>query len=390
MKIIHIIGTLNKAGIQKYILELSRTPELIKYDFQVLCSFKSQDNYKDEYLKNNFTIKYLPFTYLPTHWLPFRLDKLFRNLFKKLYIFRLWFVLVKSDINIVHTHIHCHIVSQILASVLSGKRIIWTIHGEYSLSKITIWLVRILDAILSRIKFHIIADSKPAILSTLPYFIKKLNTDDIIPTGINLELFNQQYDKSLIRRKYNITGDEVLIGSTGRIVWQKGFDQLIKLLVKHTFSKKQIRFLIAGDGSLRNSYIQKIKDLGLVNQISFIGNIKNIPEFLASLDFYIQPSVTEGFPLSVLEAMASGLPVLCSDAGGLKDMIQNGYNGVLYESNNLNSLYSGITDLLSMSKDELFVLGKNASNTVQNNYSIQNSALKYESRYNINKRVKTS
>ena len=84
--------------------------------------------------------------------------------------------------------------------------------------------------------------------------------------------------------------------------------------------------------------------------------------------------------------MASGLPMICSDAGGMKDMIQNGENGILCKSNDLNSLYKGISKLLSMSKDELFVLGKNARKTIQNNYSIQNSSLKYESRYNLDKK----
>jgi len=385
MKIIHIIGSLNKAGIQKFILELSRTPVLSKYDHQVLCTFLSQDNYKDEYKNNNFTIHYLPYTYLPTHWFPHRLDKLFRNIFERIYFFRLWLLLIKSDVNIVHSHIHYHIVSQILATVLSGKRMIWTIHGEYPLSKITIWLVQILDTILSSKKFQIIADSKPAFLSTLPYLINNIYAKDVIPTGINLNLFTREYDKYLIRRKYNIKKGEILFGSTGRIVWQKGFDQLISLLVKYTFSEKQIRILIAGDGSLRNKYMEQVRTQNLEEKVTFIGNLNNIPEFLASLDFYIQPSVTEGFPLSVLEAMASGLPVICSDAGGMKDMIQNGENGILYKSNDLNSLYKGISYLLSMSEDELFELGKNAKKTVQNNFSIQNSALKYESRYNINK-----
>ena len=385
MTILHIIGTLNIGGIQKYILELSRTSVLNKYDYKVLCTFLSKDNYKDEYKRNHFTIQYLPFTYSPTHWFPHRLDKLFRNLFAGLYFFRLWLFLIKSDVNIVHSHIHCHIVSQILASLLSGKRMIWTIHGEYPLSKITIWLVKIMDTILSSKTFQIIADSKPAFQSTLPYVENNLNTQNVIPTGINFELFTQEYDKSIYRRKYNIKKGEILFGSTGRIVWQKGFDQLISLLVKYTFSEKQIRILIAGDGSLKNKYMEQVRTQNLEEKVTFIGNLNNIPEFLASLDFYIQPSVTEGFPLSVLEAMASGLPVICSDAGGMKDMIQNGGNGILFKSNDLNSLYKGISYLLSMSEDELFELGKNAKKTVQNNFSIQNSALKYESRYNINK-----
>ena len=382
MRIIHIFGTLNKAGVQKFILELSSTSILSKNYYQVLCSYLSQDNYKDEYLKNNIDVEYLPFTYPPSQWLPFKLDKLFRFLYSKLYFFRLWFTLIKSDIDIVHSHIHSFIISQILAAVLSGKRIIWTIHGEYSLNKCTIWLVKIMDVIFSNKTLQIVADSKPAILSTLPYFKSKLKSDDIIPTGINLEYFNQEFDIINFRRKYQINNNEVLIGSSGRIVWQKGFDQLIDLLVNHQFPEKKIRILIAGEGSLRKSFMLKIKKLELEAQILFIGKLDNIPEFLASLDIYIQPSVTEGFPLSVLEAMASSLPVICSDAGGMKDMIQNGKTGILFKSNDLNSLYKAVTEILSMSHDELIDLGRNAKNTVYKNYSIQESAIKYDSLYN--------
>ena len=120
-----------------------------------------------------------------------------------------------------------------------------------------------------------------------------------------------------------ILNNSILIGSTGRIVWQKGYDLLISLLENYDFGSKDIYFIIAGDGSLKNKYKADIKSKNLDKKIKFIGIIDNIPEFLSDIDIYIQPSVTEGFPLSVLEAMASNLPIICSNAGGLKDMIIN-------------------------------------------------------------------
>ena len=378
-----MLGTLNTGGIQKYILQLSQSSLLNQYTHQVLCTIISIDNYKDEYEKNHISIQHLPFTYSPKHNIPHKLDKLFRYLFSRLYFFRIWYYLIRSEIDIVHTHIHSQIISQILATVLSSRRIIWTIHGEYSLGKITIWIIRILNSILPSKKIKIIADSKSALQHTLPYTQRNPDLDNIIPTGIDLEPYLQKKDKSPIRKKFNIKEDTILIGSTGRIVWQKGYDQLISLLENYDFGGRIFHILIAGDGSLRNKYIEEIESRHLEDRITFIGNINNIPEFLSNLDIYIQPSVTEGFPLSVLEAMASGLPVISSDAGGLKEMIHNKENGITYRTGDLNALHNSFLRIFSMSPDELCLLGQNARKTVQDKYSINNSSQQYKTLYNL-------
>ena len=381
MNIIHIIGTLNTGGVQKFILQLSQSPPLKKYKHQVLCTIQSIDNYKDEYEKNNIIIHHLPFTFYPKSNVPYRLDKLLRYFFSKLYIFRLWYYLIKSEADILHAHIHSQIISQILATVLSGKKMIWTIHGEYSLSILTIFFLRALDFILSDKKFRYIADSISALHSTLPFTVKNLRPDNIIPTGINLKPYLQEYDQSLIREKYDIKDDTVLIGSTGRIVWQKGYDQLLSLVENYDFGEKIFHILIAGDGSLRNKFIKRIGENKLESHITFIGNIKNIPEFLSALDIYIQPSVTEGFPLSVLEAMASSLPIITSNAGGLKEMIIDGKNGMTYESGDLSKLDETIHKMLNLSIEDRKEFGSNAYNCIKINYSIEKVAEKYKAVY---------
>ena len=381
MNIIHIIGTLNTGGVQKFILQLSQSPPLKKYKHQVLCTIQSINNYKDEYEKNNIIIHHLPFTFYPKSNVPYRLDKLLRYFFSKLYIFRLWYYLIKSEADILHSHIHSQIISQILAAILSGKRMIWTIHGEYSLSILTVFYLRALDFILSDKKFRYIADSISALHSTLPFTVKNLKPDNIIPTGINLKPYLKEYDQSLIREKYNIKDDIILIGSTGRIVWEKGYDQLITL-AEHLKSIN-IHILIAGDGSLRKKYIEVVKYNKLESKITFIGNIRNIPEFLSALDIYIQPSVTEGFPLSVLEAMASRLPIITSNAGGLKEMIIDGENGMIYESGDISKLDKTIHKMLNLSIEDRKEFGINAYNRMEINNPIEKVAEKYKSVYFI-------
>jgi len=377
INILHIIGSLNTGGVQKLILQLSQSQCLKKYTHNVLCTILSVDNYRYAYEKYNITILSLPFKFAPISSIPFKLDKIIRYLFSKLYFFRLWYYLFISEFEVIHTHIHSQIISQILASVLSGKRMIWTIHGEYSMGRFTLWIIRILFSILPSTKFQIIADSISALHSTLPFTGNNFKPDNIIPTGINLKPYFQEYDQSLIREKYNIKDDTILIGSTGRIVWEKGYDQLLSLLENYDFGEKIFYILVAGDGSLRNKFIKRIEKNKLESHITFIGNIKNIPEFLSALDIYIQPSVTEGFPLSVLEAMATGLPIICSDAGGLKEMINNNTIGIKYKSEELNSLYQMLCKLLSMKPNKLLELGRNARKEVVKKYSIEIIAKQY-------------
>ena len=79
--------------------------------------------------------------------------------------------------------------------------------------------------------------------------------------------------------------------------------------------------------------------------------------------------------------MTSGLPIICSDAGGLKEMINNNVNGIMYKSGDLNSLYHMLFSLLSMKSDELLELGRNARHTATNKYSIEEISKQYKNLY---------
>ena len=381
MKILHIIGTLNTGGIQKFILELSQTQNLRKFNHQILCTTLSDDSFKYKFQNIKTPIFYLPFKYLPNNHIPFRIDKVFRFIYSLTFGIRLWIFLVKSDQKIIHSHIDTQLMSQVLASLLSRKYIIWTIHGEYILKNRTILFIRFIKYFISDNKFQIIADSNSALKSTLQLSEKTQIKSNIIQTGINLEPFDKKYDKSLIRIKNNIDLDTIIIGSTGRIVWEKGYDQLITLMETLKIKDKKICILIAGDGSLRQKLMDIVTIKQLKDKVVFLGNIKNIPEFLSMLDVYVQPSITEGYPLSVLEAMASGLPIIVSNAGGLKEMIVNGENGIIYKSGDIKELKEALKKMLNLSPHEKIKMGEIALNNITANNSIEKVSEKYKTKY---------
>ena len=383
MKIVHLIGSLSVGGVQKFILELSKTSSLKLFKHHVLCTFLSNNNYIDEYEKSSIVVNNFVFSRPSNINIPYKLDVLLRYISSSLFIFRFWYYLLKSDINIIHSHIHTNIISQIIAVIFSGKRIIWTIHGEYIIGTYTKFFVKILDLIVTDSRFYIIADSEAALYCSLPYYKYRDINDHIIPTGININPFLMEYDTKALRSKYNIKEDMSLIGSTGRIVWQKGYDQLLDVLENYDFDTLKFHILIAGDGSLKTKMIERVKKKKLEKYITFIGNIKNIPEFLSMLDIYIQPSVTEGYPLSVLEAMASKLPIISSDAGGLSKMIEHNIDGLKFKSQNIEGLFKILNIAMNFSHKELKSLGNNAFKKINIENNIENIAKAYKSIYMI-------
>ena len=99
------------------------------------------------------------------------------------------------------------------------------------------------------------------------------------------------------------------------------------------------------------------------------------------LDIYIQPSITEGYPLSVLEAMAAKLPIITSNAGGLDKMIEHDINGWKYEARNIDELFEILKLAMNSSKKKLFNLSSNAFKKINIENNIENIAKVYNSIY---------
>ncbi len=381
MQITHLVGTLNLGGMQKHLLNLITTPPVNNFSHHMLCTISTLGDLRSEFEDNKINIKYLPFSFSPTSYLPHRIDKLIRGIYSHFYFIRFWNYQIKSDTDIIHSHIYSHIISQIIATIFSGKHFIWTIHGEYKLSKMRLIIIQTLLFIFKRKKIKITSVSPSALHKTLPFLKEDIYNSKIIYNGVDINTLSSVKNDNNFRKKYNISVDKKLIGSTGRIVWQKGYDQLLSLVKSFNFTEHSYHILIAGEGSLKEKYERDIRIYNLENKITFIGNIKNIHQFLAELDFYVQPSVTEGLCNSILEAMASGLPILCSDVEGNKELIQNGKNGMLHRANDIKSLQVELDKLMNLSKRDLKKLGLNAQITVKDKFSIRSCVDQYNNLY---------
>lgn len=159
----------------------------------------------------------------------------------------------------------------------------------------------------------------------------------VIPNGVDTDKFKVDiHTRNELRNKYNLVNEKVLI-SVGRIVGWKGFQLVIEALQE----LKDFKYILIGEGD----YLVKLKELAkkfkVEDRVLFIGGIDNkeLPKYLNIADIFIQPSIGhEAFGITIIEAMACGLPVVASNNGGIVDIIEEDKVGYLFEIKNLEEL----------------------------------------------------
>jgi len=148
------------------------------------------------------------------------------------------------------------------------------------------------------------------------------------------------------RAELGLTPGQVLIGTTGRLEKVKRYDLLLRGFSKVHEAFPRSRLMIAGDGTLRNALEELARGLGIRDSVIWTGFRKDIPRLLAAMDVYIMSSVNEGLSLSILEAMAAGKPVVITDVGGARELVEDGKTGLLIPPGSAEAIARGVTALL--------------------------------------------
>lgn len=156
------------------------------------------------------------------------------------------------------------------------------------------------------------------------------------PVGIQ---FSEYGNDSGLREYRPHSKDRLVIGFSGRLSKEKGCDVLLRALAKAKFS---YQLLIAGEGSEKTHLVQLSKILGITDQITFLGYVKGMKQFYQSIDILVIPSRAESFGLVAIEAQTMYIPVIASAVGGLKDIIVDRQNGLLFQSSDENALLKQI------------------------------------------------
>lgn len=227
--------------------------------------------------------------------------------------------------DVFHAHLSWPLAAKwaLAAAVLAHvPAIVATVHlfPDYPLDRSNFFQGRVLARFVGR--YVAVSDDIAARLARrLRWPAKKI---EVIHNGVSLDRFARPVDPALRAQLAGRT-ERIVFLTVARLDEQKGHDVLLRAAARIP----EARFVLAGDGPERPRLEREAHDLGLGEQVAFLGHREDVPDLLAASDAFVLPSLYEGTPLAVLEAMAAGKPVISSAIHGTDELVVDGETGLL-------------------------------------------------------------
>ena len=250
--------------------------------------------------------------------------------------------------------IHCHTpVGGVMGRIIGHKyhiKTIYTAHGFHFFKGASLknWLLFYpIEKFLSRWTDILITINQEDYKRAKRKLYAK-NIEYIPGVGVDTASFQNVYvDKKTKREELGIDTEDFVFISVGELSVRKNHQVVIRALAK--IRNEKIKYLIVGSGELENKLRMMVRELGLENKLIFAGYRKDVRELLHLSDAFVFPSLQEGLPVALMEAMAVGLPVVCSDIRGNTDLIENGKGGYMYNCHDVNGFAEGMKKIYQCS-----------------------------------------
>ena len=288
---------------------------------------------------------------------------------------RLAALLNGEKVDVVHTHNpHAMIYGAPAASLVRAKSV-HTKHGMNPDAARRLWLRRTAATLV---------DAYVAVTPALAKVaVERAECDPgrihVIPNGIDVTRFAPNAEsRARVRQELGIPGDSWLVGSVGRLAPEKDQALLIRAMAPLLDERRQL--MLVGDGPERAALEKACTETWRAEYCHLIGARSDAAPYIAAMDAFVLSSRTEGLPLGLLEAMATGVPVVSTAVGGIPDLIDSGKNGVLVASGDEKALLRELVTLAGQPTAGLR-LGQAGRETVLARYSLSQMAERYEELY---------
>lgn len=355
-KILYIITQSETGGAGKNVLDLVRC---LRQDHKVFVAAgrssckKSLDKPEDKDLFSD--LERLDIPYRKLRWLcrqisPWRDFMAFFEILK---------IIKKEKPDIIHLHSSKAGVIGSVAGWLAGKKVFYTVHGAVFTAafgafsrQLFLWAERLT----SPFKDKIICVSRNDQNLWLKYKAAPKDKLMVIQNGIDLDRKFPERNEAreclfgvsvpLFEAAKGSDVDLRLVGTIANFYPEKGLSFLIESADQILKKKDNIIFVVIGDGLERPLLEKMIEVHGLQKKFILAGRIKNASKIMKAFDIFVLPSIKEGFPYVLLEAMLAGTPVVATHTGGIPEIVENGKTGLLTLPKNPDGMAQKISDLL--------------------------------------------
>ena len=335
MKILRVIARLNVGGPARHVVWLTEGLKSMGHETVLIAGVVPPGEDDMNYFAEAAGIK------------PLTIRELSREISPKdlLAAWKIYRLMLREQPHILHTHtakagtvgrIAGLMYRWLTPSTVIGKRrqcrFVHTFHGHvfhsyYRPAKTKMFLA--IERLLARATDCIVVVSEQQRREISEEFrVGRREQFAVIPLGLDLDAFsNWKRRRSPARAEMDATENDILIGIVGRLTDVKNHEMFlhaavrVKELVGEENLKTRVRFVVVGDGRLRHSLESKARELGLIEDVVFLGTRHDPENFYAALDIVALTSLNEGTPLTLIEAMANERPVIATAVGGVVDLL---------------------------------------------------------------------
>ena len=293
----------------------------------------------------------------------------------------------KHQVDVVQTHL-LRSLDFLVLTLKWGTRlrlVFWTIHNyNFTLRSEHLprfsWLLgpkrvahRLLYRLMARWVDGFIGVSeaiRPSLLTEIGDIEDKIT---IISNGVDIARYQRSVDSVRIRQALGFAEDARLMAMVGTFKRQKGHAFLIEATSQIIERFPDLHILLIGDGELRGEMEVQVQARNLDNNIHFLGSRSDIPDLLAVSDFFVLPSLWEGLPMALLEAMASALPIIATKVSGSQQVMVSQETGLLIDPGDADQLAEAMATMLTQ-PEEAKAMGQAAFEQVDSFYSARKQA----------------
>ncbi len=238
-----------------------------------------------------------------------------------------------------------------------------------------------IDGLLKKADDLLISESE----ASRSYLVDKLSYDKkktlVIRNGVDIAGWSiSKTDRKERREMIGVTNEDFLVGSVGRLDEQKGHIHLIDAIAALLPNHPQIKSVILGEGPLHAELQTRIDSLGIGPTMGLLGEQDEITAWLSAFDAFVLPSLWEGIPNALLEAMALGLPVIATDVDGIPEALVHGLSGLVIKPGDPKAIATALQDLIE-DKALSANLGNEAKKVVSENFTLAPMIERYEKAY---------
>lgn len=344
IRVLHIIESLGHGGAERQLINNLKAIDKSRF-INAVCFLFDRDDLQPELLRLGIPV--------------YKLGMSSQYDWRK-GLFGLRAVIKEGQFDVIHTELYwANIYGRVCGRLFSDAKIVTTIHAptyepqilkdDPNLKPWKLTLVRILDGLTGTVcNYRFVACSEFVKRSAVGRLGYRPESIEVIYNGIDLGSFREDDSGKVIslRRELGLDHGEAILVNVGRLIPQKGQRYLIMAMPKVLDEQPSCKLLLVGEGPMENELQDLAHDLGVGEAIWFLRTRHDVPAILQLSDLFVLPSLSEGMPVALVEAMAMRKPCIASNITSIPEVVEDGRSGVLVEPQRPDQLANAVLSLI--------------------------------------------